>query len=202
MPATDVVTDPNPATGLSPEQQRWVAPLEGFLPGFVGGSDWRWLQPGELPPAERGLLAHDHDMTPTLAEHHASDIDLEVRRCELEGDVLRRLVVLHRRSDGRSVEVGAITILLSGFDEPVRRAIEDGGEPLGGILCRSGLPHSSHPRAFFSCDSAAVNERLGGLRAAVPPQATRAHGRCNELRHADGQVFAEIVEILPPVTAH
>lgn len=191
-------TEEPPATPtLTPEQQRWVAPLEDFLPGFVEASDWRWLAPADLPPQARELLAHDHDMTSTLARFHGSEIDLEVRRRKLSGDALRRLVVLHRRGDGLPVEVGGITILLSGFGGRVRRAIESGAEPLGGILNRFALPHGSHPRGFFSCDANAVAERLGGIQAA--DEGGRAYGRCNELRHADGGVFAEIVEILPPI---
>ena len=200
MPLPNPVTTDTPRQPiqLSREQRRWVAPIEDFLPGFVETSSWRWLAPHELPPAARRLLAHDQDMTPTLGRFHDSEIDLEVRRRELSGDALHRLVMLHRRSDGKSVEVGAINILLSGFDQPLRRAIEAGGEPLGGILNRFKLPHSSHPRAFFSCAAAVVAERLGGLEVAATPYGTYAYGRCNELRHDDGQIFAEIVEILPP----
>lgn len=189
------------AAGLTPAQSRWLEPLEHFLPGFVGQSDWQWLDPGQLPSAPRRLLAHDDDMTPTLERFHGAAIDLEVRALEQHGDRLSRLVILHEHHGGKPVEFGAIWIHLDGFEPHVRRAIEAGGEPLGGILGRLCVPHSSHPRAFFSCNAGVVARRLGGfeLMPGQPPPAS--YGRCNELRHADGRVFAEIVEILPPLPA-
>lgn len=199
--------DPDPATAavgtvdLTPRQAQWVEPLEHFLPGFVAESGWQWLDPGQLPPAPRRLLAHDDDMTPTLEQFHRAAIDLEVRELEQQDDLLSRLVILHEHRAGQPVEFGAIWIHLAGFDPAVRRAIEQATEPLGGILGRMQVPHSSHPRAFFSCSAAVVARRLGGFELMPGQPAPASYGRCNELRHADGRVFAEIVEILPPLPA-
>ena len=146
-----------------------------------------------MPQPYRSLLVHQHDMTPTLRDHHGSDITLEVVQAEMSDDFVMRQVVLHRASDGVAVEYGAIGIHLDGFPPHVKELIREGKQPLGGILETESVPHASAPRAWFAIEA---DEHTGDLLR-VPP-GTKLYGRCNALTHPDGIVFADIVEILPP----
>ena len=145
-----------------------------------------------MPEPYRSLLVHQKDMTPTLREHHGSDITLQVVEAETSENYVMRQVVLHRTTDNAPIEYGAIGIQLDGFPPHVRDLIREGKRPLGGVLETEGIPHTSSPRAWFSMEA---DEHVGVLLQ-VPP-GTRLYGRCNALSHADGMVFADIVEILP-----
>ena len=146
----------------------------------------------ELPPVERGLLVHDDDMTPRLRAHHGCRIDLEVTAKARIGNYLVRASVLKRSRDGQPVEFGAIGIHLEGLPPAAVTQVIEGHIPFGAILESFALPHSSHPRAWFHI---CVDQRLAELLGAR--EGDRLHGRCNELRHASGEVLAEVVEVLP-----
>jgi chorismate-pyruvate lyase len=146
-----------------------------------------------MPDPWRSLLVHQADMTPTLRRHHGSPITLEVIEAEMSDDFVMRQVVLHRESDNRPVEYGAIGIQLERFPDKVKALIREGHLPLGGILEAEDVPHKSSPRAWFAMEA---DEHTGNLLRVAP--GTRLYGRCNALTHPDGIVFADIVEILPP----
>lgn len=146
-----------------------------------------------LPTNERDLLVHDHDMTSTLIEYHRSPIDLQVVRREASPDYLMRLVVLTRRELPVPVEFGAIGIRLEPFEPALRAEIEAGQKPLGGLLAEYRITFVSQPRAYFRVSADAF---IADLLA--EPEGTILWGRCNALALPDGEVFADIVEILPP----
>ncbi|MEM7146146.1 MAG: hypothetical protein AAF591_13490 [Verrucomicrobiota bacterium] len=162
------------------EKRGLVLPPVTFLDGVT------------MPDPERELLVHDRDMTPTLADYHADGLGLRVLGVERSDDYLLRMVILETLGTREPVEFGAIGIDLGRFEPEVRRLIEEGVEPLGGILNDKGMPHTSEPRGFFaiSCDSL-VSEALNAVAG------TELFGRCNQLSDADGVVFADIVEVLP-----
>lgn len=153
----------------------------------------QFVEPTEMPAVERGLLVHDRDMTSTLAGHHRSPIDLQVVRREGSSDYLLRLVVLTRRELPVPVEFGAIGIRLETLPPALRADIEAGRKPLGAMLAEHALGYVSRPRAYFKVPADAF---IADLLA--EPEGTVLWGRCNALSLPDGEVFADIVEILPP----
>jgi chorismate-pyruvate lyase len=151
-----------------------------------------FLERSDLPEPQQHLLVHDSDMTPRLRHYHESSIGLTVINAEMTDSYVMRQVVLHRTSDYRPVEYGAIGIQLDGFPPHVREEIRAGREPLGGILESEGIHHTSQPSAWFAIEADA---HIANLLAT--PLGSRLYGRCNQLCHLDGSVFADIVEILP-----
>lgn len=153
----------------------------------------RFVEPSEMPSNERELLVHDRDMTSTLMAYHQSPIDLQVIRRESSADYLLRLVVLTRRELPVPVEFGAIGIRLDPFPAALRAEIEAGLKPLGGLLAEYQVAYHSQPRAYFCLPADAFIADL-----LSEPEGTLLWGRCNALSTEDGEVFADIVEILPP----
>lgn len=169
-----------------------LAPLRFFY--GLASNDLRvtFVEPAEMPETDRWLLVHESDMTPRLASHHGCEITLDVHGKSRLGNYLVRASVLKKITDASPVEFGAIGIHLDGFDEEARNIILDGHTPLGGMLQRRAIPHSSHPRGYFRI---VIDHRLAGLLGGWEGQTL--YGRCNELRHEDGRPLAEVVEVLP-----
>jgi hypothetical protein len=169
-----------------------LAPLRFFY--GLGSESPRvtFLTAAEMPATERWLLVHSTDMTPRLREHHNDTIILDVHAKSRIGDYLVRASVLKRQQDLLPVEFGAIGIHLGGFDLETRELILSGHLPLGGILQKMQVPHSSHPCGYFRIE---IDHRLASLLDAVEGQTL--YGRCNELRHGNGSPLAEVVEVLP-----
>ncbi len=94
------------------------------------------------------------------------------------------------------VEFGAIRIDLAGFPPPAREEILIGRLPLGTILTRFRVAYDSRPRLFFRIRSDRRIEEIFGL-----PGRSLLYGRQNVLAAESGRPLAEVVEILPPVTA-
>ena len=169
-----------------------LAPLRFFYGLGSESPAITFVEPDELPATERKLLVHERDMTGRLGAHHADTITLAVHAKSRIGDYLVRASVLKKQSDGTPVEFGAIGIHLDGFDEASRKIILDGHVPLGNILHQCHVEYTSHPRGFFRI---VIDHRLANLLGGWEGQTL--HGRCNELRHADGTALAEVVEVLP-----
>jgi hypothetical protein len=184
---------PESSVSLAPAAMDVLMPLLFFYGDGHQAPPVQFVSGDQLPETDRYLLVHESDMTPRLAAFHNTEIDLKVLRKDEGGDVLARAVVLLRREDRKPVEFGAIVIHLDGFPPDLRQRITDCREPLGGILLSAGHPHTSHPRAYFQVKVDPVVAALMGL-----PEGACLSGRCNELRHADGSILADIVEILPP----
>lgn len=169
-----------------------LAPLRFFYGLAKNDLQVTFVSPDEMPKDSRWLLVHESDMTPRLTEFHQSEIGLNVHAKSLIGSYLVRASVLHRISDQKPVEFGAIGIHLETFDIETRSLILEAKIPLGGILKSRQIPHSSHPRGFFKIT---IDDRLAQLLDC--PEGHVLFGRCNELRHSNGQCLADVVEVLP-----
>src|SRR5215212_6039658 len=163
-----------------------IAPLRFFY--GLGSESPRvtFLPPEQLPENERALLVHERDMTGRLREFHGCAITLDVHAKSRIGNYLVRASVLKRVNDEAPVEFGAIGIHLDGFDEVARNLILECHVPLGAILTRHDIPHSSHPSGYFRIE---IDDRLAALLGGWEGQTL--FGRCNELRHGDGSALAE-----------
>lgn len=169
-----------------------LAPLRFFYGLAKEDLKVAFVSPEQMAETPRWLLVHESDMTPRLAQHHDSEIGLNVHAKSLIGTYLVRASVLFRKSDEQPVEFGAIGIHLDTFDVESRSLILEGKTPLGAILHQCQIPHSSHPRGYFKI---VIDERLAQLLQQEIGQ--ELYGRCNELRHADGRCLADVVEVLP-----
>lgn len=179
-----------PISGASP----LVYPLDDFyaqagrpLPAFevISGDD--------MPLPYRSLLAHENDMTSTLAAFHGSVPHVRVLHRQQRDDFYFREVILVLAESGRRVEFGAIKINLGLLPAPVRRLLLEERLPLGQILQDHGLQFTSRPKAFLRMVADAfIGEALGVPAGAI------LYGRRNSLLDAHRRAFAEIVEILPP----
>jgi chorismate-pyruvate lyase len=150
-----------------------------------------------MPQPYRDLLVHEGDMTPTLEKFHGMTLHVEALRREQRGDSYFREVVLVTDDYKRRVEFGAIKIFLALFPRQARNDILAERLPLGTILARHQIPHTSRPRAFLRVESDdLVNQALG-----LQGQHT-LYGRRNTLSNEQGHPLAEIVEILPPAPGH
>jgi len=148
-----------------------------------------------MPEPYQKLLVHEGDMTPTLEEFHGSTIHLDVLRREQRGDFYFREVALITAAKEK-VEFGAIKIYLALFPRSARNEILAETLPLGTILAKHKVAHTSRPKAFLKVRSDDFINRIFGLRGTVS-----LYGRRNTLSNPDGHALAEIVEILPPSKA-
>ncbi|MBI4905971.1 MAG: hypothetical protein HY820_20225 [Acidobacteria bacterium] len=169
-----------------------LAPLRFFYGLSSGDLRVTFVEAAALPEVGRGLLVHKNDMTSRLAEFHGCEIELDVHASSRMAEYLVRASVLRRRTDHTPVEFGAIGIHLTDFHGEARRLIGEGHVPLGGVLQQLQVPFTSHPRGYFEI---VIDHRLEHLLGGVSGQTL--YGRCNQLRHASGRAFAEVVEILP-----
>lgn len=149
---------------------------------------------GTVPQPFRKLLVHEGDMTPTLEAFYGSSIHVEVLQREQREDHYLRQVVLITDREERRVEFGAIKIFLARFPRAARNDILAERLPLGGILAKYNIPHSSRPKGFLRVRSDDFINRALGLTGAHS-----LYGRRNTLINPEEQSLAEIVEILPPV---
>lgn len=146
-----------------------------------------------MPQPYRELLVHHGDMTSRLEAFYGGEIVLELLHCEHTVEAYRREVVLRVAESRVPVEYGAIEINLARFDEDVRAAIIEAHLPLGGILNRFRVQYRSEPKAFVRIGPDSLMAQLFDT-----PTAQEYYGRCNVLRGADGEVLAQIVEVLRP----
>ena len=121
---------------------------------------------------------------------------LEVLALEIEEPELTREVLLRRVGDLAPVEFGAIKIYLDKLPDDIAQPVRAAIRPLGGILEETKFDHLSAPRGYFRVEADELMvEMLGAEIGQV------LYGRCNVLALNDGAVFAEIVEILPPIAS-
>jgi hypothetical protein len=150
------------------------------------------VDPRTIPEPCRRLLAHRHDMTPTLEEYYREKADLRVLARAVDGESLFRHVVLQGAESKRPFEYGAIRIALPALAGPARRQVIECRTPLGRILRTHGISHRSCPGGFFKIQA----NRLM-VRALALDGPRWLYGRCNCLSGEAGRVIAEVVEILP-----
>jgi len=151
------------------------------------------VQGAAVPEPCQQLLVHDGDMTPALEKFYDSTIHLEVLRREKRGSFYFREVVLLTDDKDERVEFGAIKIFLNLFPLAARNDILAERLPLGTILAKYRISHTSRPKAFLRIHSDEfINLALGLTGKHV------LYGRRNTLSNPEGHPLAEIVEILPP----
>lgn len=148
----------------------------------------------EIPEPQRTLLVHDSDMTPTLEKFHDDEIHLRVIRSEARDGSYYREVVLLLQKSHMPVEFGAIKIYLNLFPAAAQKSILEEHLPLGTVLARFKVKHTSRPKAYLKIEADDyIREAL-----AVKPGLS-LYGRRNTLFDPQHRPLAEIVEILPPV---
>jgi len=153
------------------------------------------LSGDEVPEPYKQLLVHKRDMTPTLKAYYKDTIEVEVLRRDQRGDFYSREVLLVLRGTRQVVEFGAIKINLILLSPPVRREILEERAPLGEILEKHEIEHSSRPKAYLQVKS---DDFIGTVFKLSQPQCL--YGRRNTLSDPADRAIAEIVEILPPAS--
>ena len=176
----------------TPDAASLLKPLADFYTGRAL-PEVRFIEAACIPHAYRQLLDHSNDMTSTLRRFHNEEIRVRVLESRQDDTCYEREVLLVTRHTCRTVEFGAIEILLALFPTGAQREILRAEMPLGAILQSFGIEYKSKPRAFFEIESDDV------MNAALALSHTQTlYGRCNEITNSEGQVLADIVEILPP----
>ena len=178
---------PTPEEALSPlyrfyRMSQTARPVVNLLPG------------DELPEPYRRLLLHNTDMTTKLEGFHGDEIVLTVHHeIHLEGCYYREVVLRQKRSN-RPVEYGAIEITLNALPKDIQAGVIEGKRPLGGILVDHKMAFESRPEVFFAVEPCAVI-----ATALESDRQANLYGRVNRLTlTSSGEVFAHVVEILPP----
>ena len=177
----------------TPDTASLLRPLADFytgraLPGV------RFIEADRMPQAYRQLLDHSNDMTSTLQRFHDEEIRVHVLESRQDDVCYAREVLLVTRDTRRTVEFGAIAIRLELFPVGAQREIFRAEMPLGTILRSFRIDYVSNPRGFFEIES---DDHMNAALALSHKQTL--YGRANEITNAEGQVLANIVEILPPV---
>jgi chorismate-pyruvate lyase len=148
----------------------------------------------DVPAPYRQLLVHSRDMTSVLQEFHGQRIHLEHVELRQDAERVLRQVVL-TLEDGRPVEFGAIEISLDPLPPPAQQDVLACHIPLGAILNGHNIAYTSKTRGFFEVDASDVIARALGIEGS-----TRLYGRTNDLFASTGNILAQVVEILPPVS--
>jgi chorismate-pyruvate lyase len=176
----------------TPDVASVLKPLADF---YIGRAmpEVRFINPGRMPKLYRQLLDHSSDMTSTLQRFHNEEIRVHVLESRRDDTCYEREVLLVTRDRRKTVEFGAIEILLERFPTAARREILRAEMPLGAILRSFRIEYKSKPRAFFEIDSDAVMNA-----ALLLSHSVTLYGRCNEIKNSENHLLAEIVEILPP----
>jgi hypothetical protein len=157
----------------------------------------RFIEAVCIPQAYRQLLDHSNDMTSTLQRFHHEEIRVRVLESRHDNTSYEREVLLVTRDTCRTVEFGAIEIFLELFPSGAQREIFRAEMPLGAILQSFRIEYKSRPRAFFEIESDNV------MNAALTLSHMQIlYGRCNEIRKTEGELLAQMVEILPPAIDH
>ncbi|MEK7412949.1 MAG: hypothetical protein AAB263_06505, partial [Planctomycetota bacterium] len=118
----------------------------------VGGNQQLGLQVIDgtnMPEPYRALLVNHGDMTTTLERFHGCRLHIAVLGRVQDGDIYSRQVILLDEHEN-AVEYGAIRIHLAALPLLARQEVLAGQRPLGGVLVNHGVPHTSHPSAFFA----------------------------------------------------
>lgn len=152
------------------------------------------VEPAAMAEPYRTLLVHTGGMTSTLEAFHGARCGVRVLEEFAEGGVLSRQVVLVAKPDGKPVEFAAAAIHMDRLPAAAQADVRKGVEPLGAILRRHSVAHTSCPRAFLRFQNAA------GIAGALGLQGEpELFGRRNTLFDEGNNPLVEIVEVLPPV---
>ena len=152
------------------------------------------VEPMDMPDPYRSLLVHEGDMTSRLEAHHESPIKVSRLRSSSNGRLYYREVMLQTEPDDKPTEYGAIEVNLNALPEEAQALVLEAQQPLGGILNDHRIPYSSSPRAFIKVvPDGPIVEAFGTV------EADYLFGRSNVISGFNGEVIAQIVEILPPL---
>ena len=152
------------------------------------------IEPMDMPEPYRSLLVHEGDMTSRLEAHHECLIKVSRLRSSNNGKLYFREVMLQTEVDEKPTEYGAIEVNLHSLPEEIRPLVIQARQPLGGILNDHRIPYSSAPRAFLKVvPDGPIVEAFGTV------EADYLYGRSNVISGYNGDVIAQIVEILPPL---
>lgn len=152
------------------------------------------LDLAEVPREPRDLLGQQDGMTAALERRWGETMTLRVRRTELHGSRLRRVVVLAGARRGQPAEIGFIEIRLDALPAGLAEDVRAARLPFGALLAAAGIAFRSRPHRFFSV--AACDDLAGALQV---PLRTLLYGRETRLTDAAGHLLAEAVEILAPI---
>lgn len=151
------------------------------------------VEPDEIPEPYKSLLVHNGDMTSRLENFHRDTIQIQLLARHTHENEYFREVVLVLNGGGTPVEFGAIKIVLDLFPLEAQKEILKEHRPLGHILKKFSITHSSQPESFLTVSSDAFMNhalKLDGVHSLF--------GRRNTLVDQWERPLAEIVEILPP----
>lgn len=147
----------------------------------------------QLPAPFRELLAHEHDMTPTLEAYHGGTIHIDCLHMITGRGEMFREVLLRLDADNRPVEYGASRVFLQRLPDSAQALLHAGRMPLGTILQVCNCPHRGQVGGYFRIGRTAFFEQALGM-----PCPAFLYGRRNTLVTPDGAAIAEVCEILPP----
>eukprot|EP00474_Spongospora_subterranea_P000711 CRZ01169.1 hypothetical protein [Spongospora subterranea] len=152
----------------------------------------RVVLPESIPEPCKQLLHHNHNMTPTLSKYVMGDAKLIVHYQTYFPDTLsiNRIITLECR--GYCVEFSSITIFLSSIPEHLHKCILSGAIPLGTALLQSGITHNCQPDIYIQCRCEPLINRLF-----ANSHDEFVYGRRNRLVSSEGQIIAELIEIIP-----
>ena len=149
----------------------------------------------DMPEPYRSLLVHEGDMTSRLEGHHECPVKVNRLRSSNNGKLYFREVMLLTQDNDSPTEYGAIEVNLGTLPEEVRELVLQARQPLGAILNDHRVPYSSAPRAFLKIiPDGPIVEAFGTI------EADHLYGRSNIISGYNGDVIAQIVEILPPLS--
>ena len=152
------------------------------------------IEPVDMPEPYHSLLVHDGDMTSRLEGYFECPIKVRCLRSSSNGHYYSREVLLHTEEQEKPSEYGAIEVSLPALPEETRALVLQASKPLGGILNDHRIPYSSAPRAFIKAiPDGPIVEAFGQI------EADWLYGRSNVITGYNGDVIAQIVEILPPL---
>jgi chorismate-pyruvate lyase len=152
------------------------------------------IEPLDMPEPYQSLLVHEGDMTSRLEGHFECPIKVRCLRSSNNGHYYSREVLLHTEEQEKPTEYGAIEVSLHALPEETRALVLQASKPLGGILNEHRIPYSSAPRAFIKAiPDGPIVEAFGEI------EADYLYGRSNVISGYNGDVIAQIVEILPPL---
>lgn len=150
----------------------------------------------QMPEPYRRLLVHNCNMTPTLEQHHSGTIHIEPIHQIITDEETTREVVLRMDRDEKPVEYSASHIFFPAVTGQARRMIEEARIPLGTVLRICACRHTVHPSGFFRIRPTTFLMRVFGMQ-----DKTSLFGRRTTLIGMNGQIIAEVCEILPMETS-
>ncbi len=148
----------------------------------------------DIPVPIHQVLVHESDMTSKLTNFFRGEIRIQALRKEYKDPYLLREVILVKVETQQPVEYGAIQIDLSNLPEEAKQLILEYHTPFGAILNRFKISYQSKPTVFFRV---MADSNLVDLLQMKEQQ--WLYGRSNVLMRVNGEVLADVVEILPPI---